>query len=335
MKVALINPCNVTAGFAMMTPRWMPVLAGSTSGHGVSELQLFDQAIEAVPCDNLANFDLIGISIHTLNAYRAYRLIRQFKQESRALIVVGGAHASLFPKEALAQGADAVVTGDADLAWSEVLNDARERKLRSIYDGGRVSGSAFIAAPRWDLMRCDRYAMATVHTTKGCPESCSFCSVWRTDGRLVRQRSHRDIVREVCELCARGFRFIVLADDNFYAVGAGNQQTEQRMLKDRYGLMHAFEHETPSDVIFLTQTSIRTAQDQAFLDAMRRAKVRLALVGIESVNSSSLRQIGKTFNKTGDELVAAVRTMQRNGVYVLALISSVFLPTLKIRMSKC
>jgi len=59
---------------------------------------------------------------------------------------------------------------------------------------------------------------ASVQTVRGCPKHCSFCSVWRTDGQRPRQRGYEAVVQEIVELRRRGFRFIALADDNFYPV---------------------------------------------------------------------------------------------------------------------
>ena len=71
---------------------------------------------------------------------------------------------------------------------------------------------------RWDLLPKDRYMWASVQTVRGCPKHCSFCSVWRTDGQEPRQREVDRVVREIVELRRLGFRFIALADDNFYPV---------------------------------------------------------------------------------------------------------------------
>ena len=59
---------------------------------------------------------------------------------------------------------------------------------------------------------------ASVQTVRGCPKHCSFCSVWRTDGQEPRQRGVDRVVQEIVELRRLGFRFIALADDNFYPV---------------------------------------------------------------------------------------------------------------------
>ena len=64
----------------------------------------------------------------------------------------------------------------------------------------------------------DKYMWASVQTIRGCPKHCSFCSVWRTDGQQPRQRAFQSVIDEIVHLRQIGFRFIALADDNFYPV---------------------------------------------------------------------------------------------------------------------
>ena len=130
----------------------------------------------------------------------------------------GGIHATLFPDEAREHGAaHAVVKGDGDLGLAAVVADCFAGRPQPLYDGGRVGGEQFVSA-RWDLLPKGRYMWASVQTVRGCPKHCSFCSVWRTDGQEPRQRGVDRVVREVVELRRLGFRFIALADDNFYPV---------------------------------------------------------------------------------------------------------------------
>ena len=111
-------------------------------------------------------------------------------------------------------GADAVVTGNGDVVWSKVVKDALSGALQKQYVGGRVSGEQLLKA-RWDILYPRQYMFATIQTVAGCPENCSFCSVWVTDGRQPRQRLTDKIIEEANELYSRGFRYIVFADDNF------------------------------------------------------------------------------------------------------------------------
>ena len=113
--------------------------------------------------------------------------------------------------------AHAVVKGDGDVAWGKAVTDCLAGKPERIYEGGRIEGSEFLAA-RWDLMDPEKYMWASVQTIRGCPKHCSFCSVWRTDGQKPRQRKFQSVIDEIVALRRLGFRFIALADDNFYPV---------------------------------------------------------------------------------------------------------------------
>src|SRR5207245_1596790 len=133
-------------------------------------------------------------------------------------VIFGGIHATLYPQEAIELGgAHAVVKGDGDIAWAKALADCRSGIPKPLYLGGQIEASDFVAA-RWDLVPRDRYMWASVQTVRGCPKHCSFCSVWRTDGQRPRQRTSDVVIEEIVQLRRLGFRFIALADDNFYPV---------------------------------------------------------------------------------------------------------------------
>jgi radical SAM superfamily enzyme YgiQ (UPF0313 family) len=85
------------------------------------------------------------------------------------------------------------------------------------YEGGRIEAALFLPA-RWDFVPRKSYMWASVQTVRGCPKHCSFCSIWRTDGQRPRQRSSYVVIQEIVQLRRLGFRFIALADDNFYPV---------------------------------------------------------------------------------------------------------------------
>lgn len=313
-KICLVNPSNVCAQFGVVTPAWIARIAGATPLEFQNHLVLIDEAIEQLDITSIAEHDLVGFSIHTLNAKRAYQKIEIIRRQSRATIVIGGVHATIFPEEALAH-ADAVVTGDGDLVWSQLVHDFFEHKLKKRYDGGHVAGELF-ANPRWDLMRHERYMWTSVSTAKGCPENCTFCSVWITDGRNVRMRTIDNLIEEIRHLYALGFRFFLLADDNFYAVGKKNTKIFDAIMTQRYALMEKLAA-LPNDIVFFTQTTIRTAEDQNFMQAMQRAHIHGVLIGIEAVEVEGLNAIHKEFNLTGEELIASIRRMQNNKIYVL------------------
>jgi radical SAM superfamily enzyme YgiQ (UPF0313 family) len=181
---------------------------------------------------------------------------------------------------------------------------------------------------RWDLLPQGRYMWASVQTVRGCPKHCSYCSVWRTDGQRPRPRHVDNVLAEVVDLRRRGFRFIALADDNFYPVtledlrlaarrqDPANLKRLEAIRAERFELMEGLAR-LPDDTVFFTQITMEAAEDTEFLDAMRRAHIKGALVGVEAVTPAGLKDVYKNFNETGDALVERLATFRRHGLHVL------------------
>jgi len=326
VRIHLINPSEVSFGTAVITPRWLYVLAAATPA-SFGDPSLVDETLEAVDPLQILAGDIVGIGIHTANALRGYEIGRMARARG-AHVVFGGIHASLYPAEAHELGgAHAVVKGDGDVVWAQVLSDCCRGTPQLIYEGGRIEASEFLPA-RWDLVPRKRYMWASVQTVRGCPKHCSFCSVWRTDGQRPRQRTSDVVVEEIVQLRRLGFRFIALADDNFYPVTltdlrlAAEQHNIDRLKEleairaERFELMARLA-QLPSDMIFFTQITMEAAEDPEFLDAMHAAKIKGALVGVESVTPQGLKDVYKEFNAAGEDLVDRLRTFRRHGVYVL------------------
>ncbi len=286
-----------------------------------------DETLEPLDLGDVQAGDIVGIGIHTGNALRGYEIGTGARARG-ATVVFGGIHATLYPEEAQELGgAHAVVGGDGDVIWPCVLEDAVNGTLQPVYEGGRVDADRFVPA-RWDLLPEGRYMWGSVQTVRGCPKHCSFCSVWRTDGQKPRQRTVDSVVAEIIELRRRGFRFVALADDNFYPVTltdlamAERQRNPARLEQlralrnERFELMERLA-DLPSDMVFFTQITMEAAEDEAFLEAMRRAHIKGALVGVEAVTPEGLKDVYKSFNDVGEALVQRLRTFREHGVHVL------------------
>jgi radical SAM superfamily enzyme YgiQ (UPF0313 family) len=326
MPIFLINPSDVSFGTAVITPRWLYVLAAATPQEFGTPI-LVDETLEQLDLLRIQPGDVVGIGIHTANVLRGYTIGAEARARG-AWVVFGGIHATLFPEEAFELGkAHSVVKGDGDVVWARALRDCLDGHPQHIYEGGRVSGDSFLAA-RWDLLPAGKYMWASVQTVRGCPKHCSFCSVWRTDGQEPRQRGVDAVINELRQLRRLGFRFIALADDNFYPVAladlaAARRKSDpheleelERLRAERFELM-ARMATLPKDMAFFTQITMEAAEDTEFLDAMSKAHIKGALVGIESVTEAGLRDVYKGFNLHGQALVDRLLVFRRHGVHVL------------------
>ena len=325
-RIHLINPSHVSFGVAVITPRWLFVLAAATPSE-YGDPRITDETLEQLDPSGIAPGDVVGIGIHTGNALRGYE-VGKTARDRGAFVVYGGIHATLYPEEALRLGqGHAVVKGDGDIAWGNAIKGCLNGETDVIHEGGKIDARHFLRA-RWDLLPPDRYMWASVQTVRGCPKHCSFCSVWKTDGQEPRQRAVDAVVQEVVELRRLGFRFIALADDNFYPVTLEDLELASRradrarlnelkaLRAERFELMERLA-KLPSDMNFFTQITMEAAEDTEFLAAMRKARIKGALVGVESVTAEGLKDVYKGFNLHGEELVQRLRQFKSHGIHVL------------------
>src|ERR1700720_1848520 len=213
MKIELITP---ESGPSRRLRKWrlirfpqltMPLLAAYTPP-GV-ELHHTDEIVEPVDLDRDA--DLIAITCNTPAAAHAYRLARQLRARGRR-VVLGGPHVTAMPSDAL-RHADALVIGEGELVWPEVVNDFARGRWQEIYRG-RPADLRGMKAPRWDLIRGRRYGRAVTIATRGCVHRCGYCSIPFLYGRGQRRRPVGEVAREVALMPGKS---VVFWDDYLMA----------------------------------------------------------------------------------------------------------------------
>ena len=179
MRLYLINPRNPLVSltdvndshwnrYRIWKPLGLLVLAALTPREW--EVSVFDENIRVPDYDSLPRPDLVGITAFTSQANRAYEVAAGFRGRS-VPVVMGGIHATMRPEEALAR-VDAVVTGEAESIWVEVLADVQRGALQPRYEGTHTDMDK-IPPARHELLTGD-YACGSIQTTRGCPRSCSF-----------------------------------------------------------------------------------------------------------------------------------------------------------------
>jgi radical SAM superfamily enzyme YgiQ (UPF0313 family) len=280
MRVALIAPAannyiwrKRRAAFTM-PPLALPILA-AVSPPGIT-VRLFDEAVEDVNLNLEA--DLVGLSSITATATRAYALADHFR--SRGIpVVMGGVHPSSLPEEALVH-CDSVAIGEAENLWPRILEDAGAGRLKKIYQNSLPFPLEDLPAPRWDLLTARKYFIPqTVQVSRGCPVSCSFCSVSSYFGRSHRTRPLAQVLEEIKALPRKLFIFV---DDNI----AG----DPAMAKELFSAM------IPLKKKWVAQASLSIADDAQLLNLAARSGCIGLLIGFESLSHDVLRSIGKRVN---------------------------------------
>ena len=312
MRLYLINPSNPLVSMVRVKERrwsrfrvWEPlslmVLAGLTPSEW--ETTILDENLGVPDYPTMPRPDLVGITAFTSQANRAYEVAAQFRR-MRVPVVMGGIHATMCLEEAM-QRVDAVVTGEAEPVWAQVLDDARHGCLKRRYDGGLAEIDQ-VPSARHDLLAAG-YAFGTIQTTRGCPLNCDFCSVTAFNGRRYRQRPIPGVVEE--------FRLIrekrvLVVDDNLI----GTRREHLARAKDLFRAMITANLRKE----WIAQATINMADDEELLALAAKAGCRGVFIGFESPTPEGLREIGKKFNLlNGRDFRASVQRIQRHKILVV------------------
>ena len=170
----------------------LPVIAAYTPEYWDVEIQ--DEAVRHIDFECPA--DLVGISIMTCYAPRAYEIAAEFRKRG-VKVVLGGVHPTYCPEEAL-QHADAIVTGEAEDSWPRLVADFEKGRLQRQYNMEGFPSLEQFKSPRVELLANDAYmTRQCTFTTRGCHFDCEFCSVSPFNGKSTRRRPVAEVVAEI------------------------------------------------------------------------------------------------------------------------------------------
>ena len=186
----------------------MPLLAGCTPDHW--EVSHTDEIVQRVDFDKPV--DLVGITANTPAAPHAYALAGEFRRRG-VPVVIGGPHATLLPDE-VARHADAVVVGEGELVWPQLLADFERGELKRIYQSCELPDLNKMPAPRWDLIKGRAYGKGVTIATRGCPFACDYCTIPQMYQRRMRYRPIGEVVAEIRRMPGRA---LIFWDDNLGA----------------------------------------------------------------------------------------------------------------------
>ncbi|MDP2668474.1 MAG: radical SAM protein [bacterium] len=244
---------------------------------------------------NTIDADIVGITVITGNAPKAYRYSRILRERGIA-VVLGGIHITLCPEEA-EQHADAIVYGYAEESWPELLRDFAAGKLKKRYDAQPTTLDGY-PRPRRDLLKKEKYTtMNVVQATRGCIYRCVFCvvpSAWPQQ----YQRNPEDVAAEVSELPGKTFILIDLSPSS--------DQEYFGRLADAFA---------PLNKYWGGLSMLNITDNPKLMKRLERSGCRGLLLGIESQNPATLKAIGKSWQKPDDNLWR-IRMMHDHGIAI-------------------
>ena len=272
-------------------------LAASTPEH--VEVSIIDENIEGIRYE--IDADLIGITVMTPQAIRAYEIADEFRRLGKK-VVLGGFHVSHLPEEAL-NHADAVVIGEGDRIWKEVIRDFQDSGLKKIYKDDAVVSLSAVKNPRRDIVNEKGYLFTnTIQTTRGCPFQCEFCSVSSFFGRSYRTRPIPLVMEELTRLRQESV-FLFLVDDNLI----GNRPYAKALFREMASLQFKWASHAP----------LSFANDEELLKLAFKSGCMALFVGFESLSEENLALMGKRTNLEISP-IEAVKRFHDHGIGILA-----------------
>jgi radical SAM superfamily enzyme YgiQ (UPF0313 family) len=301
MRIALISPKGPLyrhrGGIWKKSLRYQPLtlttLAALIPADLGADIRLIDEGISDVPLDMTA--DVIGITVITGTANRAYELADHFRRRG-ITVVLGGPHVTLIPEDAQPH-ADSIVVGYAEDTWPELLRDFAAHALKPRYNQSPdldIGGRPF---PRRDLLPSEHFLTSNVfEATRGCVHSCDFCVVPTAWGRKPYQKPVAEVVADIRQHGARKLIFIDL-----------------NLVAHRGYAKELFKALAPLKVQWYGLATVLLADDPELLELCGRSGCRGLLMGLESISAANLKLSGKSFN-TPENYARVVERLHAHGI---------------------
>ncbi|MCO4811909.1 MAG: B12-binding domain-containing radical SAM protein [Gammaproteobacteria bacterium] len=260
------------------------------------EVTFYDDKVEVIPESDKP--DMVALTVETFTAHRAYQLAKRYRDKG-VTVVMGGYHPTFLPEEAL-QHADAIVVGDAEGSWEQLLEDFRNDRMQQTYSGGNSRPIKDFVIDR-SIFKGKKYPpVELVQYGRGCRFACDFCSIRTFYQDNIRQRDPESVAEELSGISRN--RLIFFVDDNLF-----------NSVKALTALLDAI---TPLRRRWSCQISIDVAKDEKLLDRMAEAGCVFALVGFESLSELNLRQMGKRWNKVAGDYLSVVQKFHQRGIAI-------------------
>ena len=274
----------------------LPILAAHADDR--FDVRILDENIEEIDFGAI-EADLVGISLMTSTALRGYEIADSFRSRG-VKVVLGGMHVFFLQEEALAH-ADAIVIGEGEYAWNELLDDFMAGRLQSSYRSQKLHDLTGLPRPRLDLLKPGAYSFSNVvETSRGCPNRCTYCAVTEFWGSKFRFRPVEEVIDEIKALPPGNLLFI---DDNMFGHSERSKELFRAMI--------------PLKRRWVGQGDLRLARDPELLDLASRSGCKWLFMGFETTSVENLKALGKAKLNRAPEYEKSISTIHDSGIKIL------------------
>ncbi len=317
-KIAIVNPAfevsywglehaqQIMGKRANMPVASLPLLAAITPVE--HEVTLVDENVEALNFDQLAQFDIVGITGMSVQRFRMDEIVNELKSRG-AFVVVGGPWVTV-EEEWFDSRVDAVFVGEAETTWPQFLTDWKSGNHQRRYEQVEKTDMSTVPTPRHDLLKNKHYMFGNLQFSRGCPFQCEFCDIIVTFGRKPRIKQASQIIKELD--CLRKLRIHIafIVDDNL----VGNKRAIKPVLEE----VATWQERHGYPIVFSTEASLDMCEDDELMELMARANIQSVFIGIESPDEESLKETKKFQNvrARGGTILEKVHRIQNFGIEV-------------------
>ncbi|MDA8214118.1 MAG: radical SAM protein, partial [Nitrospiraceae bacterium] len=281
-------------------------------------VRVFIEDIKEPDWSFIENSDIVCISTITPTAIRAYELADRLRK-SGITVIIGGAHPSFLPEEAL-EHADYVVRGEGDYTLPELIEyiknarhsvetiqgiSYKDESGNIIHNPSRPLLKDMDILPEPDFSLVHGWKPTNVYpvsTSRGCPFDCKFCSVIHMFGRKYRFKSVDATLKELRHVASVSKSTVFFVDDNFTAKKDRTKAILKGMIDE--GIKVGSSAQVRTDI----------AKDSELLRLMAEAECDIVYVGFESINPKTLELYNKKQNV--DEIVNCIKAVKDHGIRI-------------------